>query len=114
ATLTIAATARARLAVNRDEIELLHSLGATDGFIAGQFQAGAFRATIAGVAAGTVLAAAVIFAIVRGAPPVIPFVAELRLGPADWAALALVPVGALLLAMLVTRWTAYGLARRLP
>src|SRR6185437_2130410 len=58
---------------------------------------GAFRATIAGVAAGTVLAAAVIFAIVRGAPPVIPFVAELRLGPADWAALALVPVGALLL-----------------
>jgi len=25
-----------------------------------------------------------------------------------------VPAGALLLAMLVTRWTAYGLARRLP
>jgi cell division transport system permease protein len=74
ATLTIAATTRARLAVNRDEIELLHSLGATDGFIAGQFQAGAFRATIVGVIAGALLAAAVIFGVTQGAPPVIPFV----------------------------------------
>jgi len=114
ATLTIAATARARLAVNRDEIELLHSLGATDGFIAGQFQAGAFRATVVGVAIGAVLAAAIILGVIKGAPPVIPFVAELRLEPVDWAVLALVPVGAVLLAMLVTRWTAYGLARRLP
>jgi cell division transport system permease protein len=114
AVLTIAATARARLAVNRDEIELLHSLGATDGFIASQFQAGAFRATILGIVIGTVLAAGVIVGIIRGAPPVIPFVYELRLLPIDWVVLALVPVGAILLAMLVTRWTAYGLARRLP
>ncbi|HEX4504320.1 MAG TPA: FtsX-like permease family protein [Alphaproteobacteria bacterium] len=114
AALTIAATARTRLAVNRDEIELLHSLGATDGFIAGQFQAGAFRATVVGVVTGAVLAASVILGVIKGAPPVIPFVAELRLEPADWAVLALVPVGALLLALLVTRWTAYGLARRLP
>lgn len=114
ATLTIAATARARLAVNRDEIELLHSLGATDGFIAGQFQAGAFRATILGVLIGAALAAGVIVGVIKGAPPVIPFVTELRLAPTDWAVLALVPVGAILLAMLVTRWTAYGLARRLP
>jgi len=61
-----------------------------------------------------VLAAGVIVGIVRGAPPVIPFVSELRLLPIDWVVLALVPVGAILLAMLVTRWTAYGLARRLP
>ena len=114
AVLTVAATARARLAVNRDEIELLHSLGATDGFIAGQFQAGAFRATIVGAVIGAVLAAAVILAVIKGAPPVIPFVAELRLEPIDWAVLALVPLGAVLLAMLATRWTAYGLARRLP
>jgi cell division transport system permease protein len=114
AALTVAATARARLAVNRDEIELLHSLGATDGFIAGQFQAGAFRATVIGVIVGAVLAAAVIIGVVKGAPPVIPFVSELKLEPADWAVLALVPVGAVLLAMLITRWTAYGLARRLP
>lgn len=114
AALTVAATARARLAVNRDEIELLHSLGATDGFIAGQFQAGAFRATVIGVIVGAVLAAAVIIGVIKGAPPVIPFVSELKLEPADWAVLALVPVGAVLLAMLITRWTAYGLARRLP
>jgi cell division transport system permease protein len=114
ATLIIAATARARLAVNRDEIELLHSLGATDGFIAGQFQAGAFRATILGVFIGAVLAAAVIVGVIKGAPTIIPFVSELRLEPVDWSVLALVPLGAVLLATLVTRWTAYGLARRLP
>jgi cell division transport system permease protein len=114
ATLTIAATARARLAVNRDEIELLHSLGATDGFIAGQFQAGAFRSTVVGVIVGAVLASGVIVGVVKGAQPVVPFVSELRLANIDWAVLALVPVGAVLLAMLVTRWTAYGLARRLP
>ena len=41
-------------------------------------------------------------------------VINITMDPADWAALALVPIGAILLAMLVTRWTAYGLARRLP
>jgi cell division transport system permease protein len=114
ATLTIMATARARLAVNAQEIELLHSLGATDGFIAGQFQAGAFKTTLAGVAIGTILAGAAVAGLIKAAPPVIPFVSQLRLEPIDWGALALVPVGAILLAMMVTRWTAYGLARRLP
>jgi cell division transport system permease protein len=114
ATLTIAAMARARLAVNREEIELLHTLGASDSFIARQFQAGAFRSTIIGVIIGTLLAAAIVAGLIKAAPPVIPFVSQLRLESADWAVLALVPIGAILLAMLVTRWTAYGLARRLP
>jgi cell division transport system permease protein len=114
AMLMIAATARARLAVNAQEIELLHSLGATDGFIARQFQAGAFRSTVAGVVIGAVLAGAVVAGLIRAAPPVIPFVSQLRLELADWAVLGFVPLGAILLAMLVTRWTAYGLARRLP
>jgi cell division transport system permease protein len=114
AALTIAAMARARLAVNREEIELLHTLGASDSFIARQFQAGAFRSTIIGIIIGTVLAAAIVAGLIKAAPPVIPFVSQLRLEPADWAVLALVPIGAVLLAMLVTRWTAYGLARRLP
>jgi cell division transport system permease protein len=114
ATLTIAATARARLAVNRDEIELLHSLGATDGFIAGQFQAGAVRTTVAGAVVGSIVAGGIIAGLVKGAPQVVPFISDLRLEPADWVGLALVPVGAFLLATLVTRWTAYGLARRLP
>ena len=86
------------------------------------------RAGLSGVAAGPsrrwwilgtagaflLVAAAVILGVIKGAPPVIPFVAELRLASVDWAVLGLVPVGAILLAMLVTRWTAYGLARRLP
>lgn len=114
AMLTVAATARARLAVNRQEIELLHTLGASDGYIAGQFQAGALRSTSIGVVIGTVIAGAVVAGLLRGAPSAIPFISQLRLVPLDWAMLAAVPAGALVLAMLVTRWTAYGLARRLP
>jgi cell division transport system permease protein len=114
AALTIAATARVRLAVNAREIELLHSLGATDGFIANQFQAAVIRSTIAGVMIGTVLAAAAVAGLIKAAPPIVPFVSQLRLTTTDWAGLAVVPIGAILLAILVTRWTAYGLARRLP
>lgn len=114
AMLTVAATARARLAVNRQEIELLHTLGATDGYIAGQFQAGALRSTVIGVVIGAVIAGIVIAALLKSAPSVIPFISQLRLAPVDWMVLAAVPVGAVLLSMLVTRWTAYGLARRLP
>ena len=114
ATLTIAATARARLAVNRQEIELLHNLGASDGYIAGQFQAGAFQSTFIGVALGTVMAGAAVAALFETAPSFIPFITQLRLVPLDWVVLGCVPLGAVLLVLLVTRWTAYGLARRLP
>ena len=80
AMLTVAATARARLAVNAQEIELLHSLGASDGYIAGQFQAGALRSTSIGVVIGTVIAGAVVAVLLKGAPSMIPFISQLRLG----------------------------------
>jgi len=114
AVLTIAATARARLAINRPEIELLHRLGASDGYIARQFQAGAFQSSLLGAILGSFVAGgalAVLLTIGQSQAPLIP---QLRLAPTDWAVLAAVPIGAVLLATLVARWTAQALARRLP
>jgi hypothetical protein len=36
--MTVAATARTRLALHREEVDLLHLIGATDSYIATQFQ----------------------------------------------------------------------------
>ncbi len=111
---TIAATARARLAANAQEIELLHTLGATDGYIARQFQAAPFRSAIIGALAGTIVAAAAIWVLTNANLFITPLIPRLRLTPVDWTVLAAVPVGAVFLAMLVARTTAYMLARRLP
>ena len=111
---TIAATARARLAMNAQEIELLHTLGATDGYIAGQFQAAPFRSAIIGALAGTVIAVAAIWVLANANLSVTPVIPLLRLALVDWVMLAAVPIGAVLLTILVARMTAYMLARRLP
>ena len=114
AAATIAATARARLAMNAQEIELLHTLGATDGYIAGQFQAAPFRSAITGALAGTIMAAAAIWVLANANLSVTPVIPLLRLASVDWIVLAAVPIGAVALATVVARMTAYALARRLP
>jgi cell division transport system permease protein len=114
AAATIAATARARLAANSQEIALLHILGATDGYIARRFQAGPLRSALLGALVGSAIAAGVIFLFSQAASPALPLIPQLTLSLADLAALAVVPVGAVLLAMLVSALTAYLMARRIP
>ena len=55
--LTVVFTTRAGLAVHRDVIELLHMMGARDGYIARQFQREALRLGFAGGIGGLILAA---------------------------------------------------------
>jgi cell division transport system permease protein len=112
--LTIAAAARTRLAINRPEIELLHTLGATDSYIARQFQAGAFRSAIVGALVGTILAGGALAGFLGIGPSFAPLIPKLALEPVDWAALAAVPIAAILLATLVARGTALTLVGRLP
>jgi cell division transport system permease protein len=102
---TIAAAARARLAINRSEIELLHTLGASDGYIARQFQTDPFRSAAVGSLIGAAISATII---------VIAGRVDLSIAPMIVAFLLAVPIGATLLATLVARMTAYSLARRLP
>jgi cell division transport system permease protein len=113
AMLAVAATARARLAVNRPEIELLHRIGASDTFIAKQFETGAFRSAVAGALLGAIIATAGGGALAALAPSVAPLALRLRLTPFDLAALAAVPVGFVALVSLVTRSTARSLLRSL-
>ena len=112
--VSIAATARARLAVNRTEITLLHTIGASDGYIVRQFQAGALRSAFIGAFFGLVLAAGAMVAFIQNGPAVAPFAARFRLDGTDWAVLACVPVAAVLLATAVAGLTALSSVRRLP
>jgi cell division transport system permease protein len=112
--LIVAAAARARLAINRPEIELLHQIGASDGYIARQFQSGAFASAVAGAILGTLMAGGAGFALMRAGNSFAPLAPQLRLGPIDWAILAAAPLGAVLLTTFVARGAAYALIRRLP
>ncbi|MDB5394558.1 MAG: hypothetical protein JWM91_2064 [Rhodospirillales bacterium] len=113
-TFTIAATARAHLAVNRTEIALLHSIGATDRYIVRQFQAGALRSALIGAFSGGVVAVAVLIAFIQKGSAVAPFVSQFRLDRIDLAILACVPVGAILLTTSVAGLAARSSVRRLP
>ena len=114
ATLTVAAAARARLAINRAEIHLLHRIGASDFYIIRQFQADALRSAILGAILGAALLGAAGFALVRRGAEFAPLLPRLRLDTLDWIVLAAAPLGAILVAVLVAQLTARAMVRRLP
>ena len=112
--VTIAATARARLAVNATEIDLLHTIGATDRYIIRQFQGAATRSAVIGAFAGSIIAAAALVAVMQNGAAIAPFVSQLHLDRFDLAYLAAVPLGAILLAAIVAGTCARSSVRRLP
>lgn len=114
AAATIAATARARLAVNRPEIELLHGIGATDAYIVRQFEAGAIQSAVVGSFLGMAVAAAGVYLLFRFGGTFAPLLPQLRLTTTDLAALALVPAATILLVILITRAATIALIRQLP
>ena len=105
---------RAGLAVHRDVIEVLHLIGAHDGYIAQQFQRHTLRLALAGGVPGLLAAAAALFVLrtlsegLQAA--LLPHVA---LGAGGWAGLVLVPLIAVLLAVLTARYTVLGTLRRM-
>lgn len=105
ATMVVHAT-RTALAVHRPQIEVLHLIGATDGYIARQFARRTFALAVIGGAGGLVLAAPVLWVIggmvkrLEGGliPPV-------TLDALHWLVLALLPLVAGLLSMLTAQRT---------
>lgn len=86
---------RAGLAMHREAVDLLHLVGATDSYIAGQFARAALRLALAGSALGA-LAGAVVLAVahaVATASGALAFPLP-ALDLAGWAAIGLVPAGA--------------------
>jgi cell division transport system permease protein len=107
----VAFATRAGLAVHQQAIELLHLIGATDGYIARQFARRALVMGMVGGAAGLVAAAAAAWAVAGAVAAIDP-----ALPPADLAPLA--PLAALApaagaVAMVSAHWTVRRVLSRL-
>lgn len=114
ATVVVFAT-RGGLLAHGETIELLHLIGASDGYIAGQFQRQALKASLKGSLAGVLVAAATVIALGQGAAATgaaLPSPLVLRAG--DWPYLAILPVAMAGLAYLAARRTVLRSLRRMP
>jgi cell division transport system permease protein len=111
----VAFVARAGLSIHRRIVEIVHLVGAHDSYVARQFQAQAFRYGFMGAFIGTLLAAATlltagVFA-ARGAAPMSAAVRAFE----PWMVwpLALIPLAAVLIAMLTVRIAVLTALRRM-
>lgn len=121
AVLTVVFTTRAGLAVHDDVIDLLHVIGARDGYIARQFQREALRLGMKGGVIGLALAALTLAALAHAAARAdelfgdqVSLLPSLRLTPWQWASLLLLPVLAGIIAMVTARITVMRALARLP
>lgn len=97
---------RSGIAVHHDVIMVLHLIGATDRYIARQFQRHAFRLALKGGFAGALLAAVTLsifhWGVVEFDPMIMP---DMRFTAWHWAAIFAVPVIACVIAMRTARAT---------
>lgn len=114
ATMVVFAT-RGGLLAHGEAIELLHLIGASDGYIAGQFQRQALKASLKGGIGGILVAGATVVALGQGAAATgADLPSPLVLRPGDWPYLAVLPVAMAVLAFLAARRTVLRSLRRMP
>ncbi len=107
--------ASAGFAVHRAEVELLHVMGASDRYVAAQFQRHVLRLTLLGGGIGFALAALTLVGLQQaGRGLEAALLPELALTPVQWALLLAVPAAAALLAALTARITVTRALERLP
>jgi cell division transport system permease protein len=120
AVLTVVFTTRAGLAVHHAVVEVLHLIGARDGYIAGQFQRQALDLALRGGIIGLVLTLVTLFGIGHVGAATALFGEHVRLLPSlalqpwHWLALLLLPFAAALIAMLTARVTVLRALKRMP
>jgi cell division transport system permease protein len=120
AVLTVVFTTRAGLAVHHAVIEVLHLIGARDGYIAGQFQRQALDLGLRGGLVGLLLTALTLFGIGRAGGATSFFGERVHLLPSlqlagwHWLLLAVLPLAAALIAMLTARVTVLRALKRMP
>jgi cell division transport system permease protein len=120
AVLTVMFVTRTGLLVHREAIELLHLMGARDGYIAHQFEREALRLGLAGGAAGLLLAGLALLALGHAAEAsaflgdAVNLIPALHLKGWNWLALAALPLAAGLVAGLTARLTVLATLLRLP
>lgn len=111
---TVIFATRTGLAVHREAVEVLHLIGAQDGYIAKQFASRALRLGLRGGLIGLCLAVPLLVGIgllVRRVEPALT--AGPSLGVAPWLAIASLPIMAAAVAMLTARFTVLGALRRM-
>ena len=105
---------RAGLAAHADAIEVLHMIGARDGYIARQFRRHCLKSALKGGIPGAALAAlTVAVIIVLAARLETPLLASSNLVYGDWIALMLPPVAGALLAALTAHLTVLRVLKRM-
>ncbi len=121
AAAVVAVAARAGLAARREAIEIVHMLGATDGYIAGRFAERATLLAALGGAAGALAALPVLLALARlvapfgGGPAPEGLAGTLGALPVTlWAALPLLPLVAGAIGYTTAQATVRRWLRRLP
>jgi cell division transport system permease protein len=123
AVMAVVFAVRTGLGVHRDEIEVLHLIGAPDRFIARQFQRHTGRLAVAGAVAGALLAAGTVIGLRwaasgaasdDGPAGLAILLASIDFGPRDWATLIALPVAATMIATLTARASVLLSLARLP
>lgn len=103
---TIVFTTKTGLAIHKEVVQLLHLIGARDGFVARQFEAHAFwlglKGGVAGFALVALTVALIAYLVGRVEAGLLP---PLALGIREWAALAAVAIAVALIAMVTARVT---------
>ncbi len=112
---TVIFATSAGLAIHREVIELMHWIGARDAYVARQFQSHAMSLALRGGVAGVLMGAATLagFRALMG-PSQGSLLPDVGLGPATWAALAILPLAAAGIATLTAKATVLRALRRLP
>jgi cell division transport system permease protein len=115
AVVTIVFTTKTGLAIHHEVVELLHLIGARDGFVARQFQAHAFWLGLKGGVGGFALVAATVALVGYLAGRVeAGLLPPMALGLAQWAALGALALAVALIAMVTARLTVLRALARMP
>lgn len=106
---------RTGLAIHSPVVELLHIMGATDAYVARQFQTHVAGLALRGGLVGLGLAALTLLAlrVAAGDTPV-GLMPDMTLGLREWLALVAVPLVAAALAVITARWTVLRVLTRMP
>jgi cell division transport system permease protein len=112
---TVVFITRTGLAIHASGIELLHLIGATDSYVAQQFQGQALELAFKGGIIGFGLAAAMIFLIGSAAGALASgLLPDLSLTAGQWGILVLVPVAVAIIGMVTARITVLRALKDLP
>jgi cell division transport system permease protein len=122
AAAVIAVATRAGLSARREAIEIVHGLGATDGYIAARFAGRATRLAATGAIAGAMLALPVLLTLANiaapfaGAAPAATSPAEIvaAMPPALWLTVPGLPAAAAAIGFITAQATVRRWLRRLP